>query len=58
MAREARSKKGFYPVHCCDSYLCDAPANTSVCCPKCNRWQNVAGENHNKMEGDNIAASN
>jgi len=52
MAREVKSKKGFYPVYCCGNLLCEAPANTSVKCCVCNRWQNVAGSQSEKLKGD------
>ncbi len=45
-------KNGLYDLYCCNKYLCSAPANTSVMCPECNRWQNVAGKGSEKLKGD------
>ncbi len=47
-----KNKPGFYPVYCCNKFLIEAPANTSVYCPKCSRWQNVTGKKGDKLEGD------
>ncbi len=43
-------KNGLHDVNCCGQFLCSAPANTSVRCPNCYRWENVPGKNGNKLE--------
>jgi len=52
-------KPGLHAVECCGVFLCEAPANTAVKCPKCNRWRKIPGrEEREKANVSNSVQSN
>ncbi len=52
MTVKTKTRPGFYPVYCCNEYLAEVPASTSVKCPHCNKWQHIEGKHSDKMKGD------